>query len=109
MAYDEKLATRVRDALPGGDAWSEKKMFGGVGFLLAGNMCCGVHKNDLILRLGPEATDAALDEPHVRVFDLTGRAMTGWVVVGAGGTENDDALHGWVERATAYVATLPPK
>jgi hypothetical protein len=109
VAYDEVLASRVRDALPGRDGWTEKKMFGGVGFMLGGNMCVGVHKEQLIVRLDPEAADAALDEPGARVFDLTGRAMTGWVTVDPAGTRDDGSLQGWVDRAVAFVSTMPPK
>jgi hypothetical protein len=109
MAYDEALADRVEAALAGRDGFTQKKMFGGVGHLLEGNMCVGVWKDELILRLGAEDADAALGEPHVRMFDITGRPMTGWVLVGPTATASDEALQGWVDRAVAYVSVLPPK
>jgi hypothetical protein len=109
VAYDEALAERIVALLDGREGFRHRKMFGGIGFLLNGNMCVGVWKDELILRLAAEDADAALSEPHVRVFDITGRPMTGWVLVGPGGTAGDDALHGWVERAIAYVSVLPPK
>jgi hypothetical protein len=109
VAYDEQLADRVLTALAGRDGITERKMFGGVGFMLNGNMCCGVHGPDLIVRLGPEDGDRALDEPHARPFDLTGRPMTGWVFVGVDATRSEEGLEGWVDRAVNYVSALPPK
>jgi TfoX/Sxy family transcriptional regulator of competence genes len=86
MAFSEKLAARVRRVLQRHRrSISEKQMFGGLALLLRGNMCCGVHGDELIVRLAPEETDAALAEPGVRVFDLTGRAMKGWLLVGPRG------------------------
>ena len=84
-------------------------MFGGVGFLLNGNMLVGVWKDSLIVRLGPEEDDEALKEPHVSEFDITGRAMKGWVLVAPEGVEEDDQLKDWIERATKFVKTLPAK
>jgi TfoX/Sxy family transcriptional regulator of competence genes len=109
MAYDEELADRVLSALAGRDGLTERKMFGGVGFMLHGNMCCGVHGENLIVRLGPEDGDRALDEAHTRPFDLTGRPMTGWIFVEPAATDTDAALEAWVDRAVAYVSGLPPK
>jgi hypothetical protein len=109
VAYDEELADRVLTALAGRDGITERKMFGGVGFMLNGNMCCGVHGAELIVRLGPEDGDRALDEPHTRVFDLTGRPMMGWVFVGPEATRTDEGLEAWVDRAVGYVSALPPK
>src|SRR4051794_12962170 len=100
MAFDESLAARIRDALARKRGVEEKKMFGGVGFLLHGNMLVGVWKDSLIARLGPDEGEEALREPHVREFDITGRAMKGWVLVGPEGVEDDDQLSGWIERAT---------
>lgn len=104
MAYDEALADRVRSRcdLPG------KRMFGGVAFLLAGNMAVGVVGTDLIVRVPPEEYDECLREPGARPFDLTGRTMRGWVLV-SGDVLDDGTLDGWVERGTAYAGTLPPK
>ena len=81
----------------------------GVGFLLHGNMLVGVWKDSLIARLGPDEGDLALLEPHVKEFDITGRAMKGWVLVGPEGLEGDEQLDGWIERATKFVKTLPAK
>ena len=109
MAFDESLAARIRDALASKKGVEEKKMFGGVGFLLHGNMLVGVWKDSLIARLGPDEGEAALREPHVRVFDITGRAMKGWVLVEPEGVEDDDQLKDWIERALKFVKALPAK
>jgi TfoX-like protein len=109
MAYDEALAERIHAYLDARDGFTHRKMFGGVGFLLNGNMCVGIWKDELILRLAAEDADAALEEPDVRVFDITGRPMTGWVLVAPGGTAADVELHAWIDRAVGYVSVLPPK
>ena len=109
MAFDESLAVRIRDALARKKGVEEKKMFGGVGFLLHGNMLVGVWKDSLIARLGPDNHDDALLEPHVREFDITGRPMKGWVLVEPEGVEDDEQLKDWIERATKFVKTLSAK
>lgn len=109
MAYDEDLAARIRDALAHTKGVEEKRMFGGLCFLLHGNLLVGVWKDSLIARLGPEDGPAALAEPHARVFDVTGRPMRNWVMVGPEGVEDDGQLADWVGRATAFVETLPAK
>lgn len=109
MAYDETLAGRIRDDLMRRSGIDEKKMFGGIGFLLHGNLLVGVWKDSLIARIGPEAYDAALQEPGVREFDVTGRSMTGWVLVGPEVLADDAALSRWIRRALAFVTTLPKK
>src|SRR5262249_24549372 len=109
MAFDESLAARIRDALARKKGVEEKKMFGGVGFLLHGNMLVGVWKDSLIARLGPDNHDDALLEPHVQEFDITGRPMKGWVMVGQEGVGEDDQLKDWIGRATRFVKTLPAK
>ena len=109
MAFDETLAARIRDALARKRGVEEKKMFGGVGFLLDGNMLVGVWKDSLIVRLGPDEGDEALLEPHVRAFDITGKPMKGWLLVEPEGVEEDDQLKDWIERATRFVRTLPAK
>ena len=109
MAFDESLATRIRDALARKRGIEEKKMFGGVGFLLNGNMLVGVWKDSLIVRLGPDDGDEALKETHVREFDITGRPMKGWVLVEPEGIEGDDDLSGWIQRAMKFVGKLPAK
>jgi TfoX/Sxy family transcriptional regulator of competence genes len=108
MAYDAVLAQRVRDRMTDEPALSEKKMFGGLAFLTAGNMTVGVHGDDLIARIDPQTTDAALAEPGVRPFDMTGRPMRGWVLV-AGDGLTDQELERWIVRACSYAGTLPPK
>lgn len=84
-------------------------MFGGVGFLLNGNMLVGVWKDTLIVRLGTDNYEDALPEPHVREFDITGKPMRGWVLVEPEGVEDDDQLKDWIVRATKFVKTLPAK
>lgn len=108
MAYDEALADRVRDVLAG-RAVREQKMFGGLAFMVDGHMCCGLLGSDLMLRLGEPAADAALDEPHTRPMDFTGRPMRNLVVVEPAGAASDAALRAWIDRALAFVATLPPR
>lgn len=109
MAYDKTLAARVRAVLGEHDELIEKRMFGGVGYLLRGNMACGVHADRVIVRVGPEAYEEALADPHTRPFDLTGRPMTGWVTVGPEGHATDAALAEWVRRGVSFALTLPPK
>ena len=109
MAFDEDLAARVRDRLARRKGIEERRMFGGVAFLLDGNLLVGVWQDSLVARLGGEQGDEALLEPHVRPFDITGRPMTGWVLVGPEGVEDDDQLAGWIDRAAGFVGTLPPK
>ncbi|MBI3158837.1 MAG: TfoX/Sxy family protein [Chloroflexi bacterium] len=109
MAFDEELAERIRleiGPLPG---LTEKKMFGGLAFLLNGNMACGVHGDEIILRIDPEQTDAVLKTPHTRVFDLTGRPMTGWILVHPGGAKTRAALAKWLRLGVDYASSLPPK
>jgi TfoX/Sxy family transcriptional regulator of competence genes len=109
MAYDEGLAERIREVLGELPGLVEKKMFGGVGFMLRGNMACGVNGSDLIVRVGPEGYEAALGRPYAGVFDMTGRPMTGWVTVAPEGYEDDAALTGWVKQGVDYALSLPPK
>jgi hypothetical protein len=109
MAYDEALAARVRAALGERGDLVEKRMFGGVGYLVRGNMACGVHGDRVIVRVGPEAYEAALADPHTRPFDLTGRPMTGWVTVGPEGYAIDTALAEWILRGVSFALTLPAK
>jgi hypothetical protein len=108
MPYDEDLAARVRSALARKKNFAEKKMFGGVGWLLNGNMCVGVWKRWLIARLGDESADA-LREPHTKPFDITGKVLSGWVMVEPAALATDEALRDWVNRCVAFVRTLPAK
>jgi TfoX/Sxy family transcriptional regulator of competence genes len=108
VAYDEALAERVRDRLRGAAGITEKKMFGGLAFMTHGNMTVGVSGDDLIARISPDDTDVALAQPGVRIFDLSGRPMRGWIMV-AGESLDDDVLDRWVAQSSTFVATLPPK
>lgn len=109
MAYDEALADRTRDAIGPRNGITEKKMFGGVAFLLDGKMFCGITNDDLMVRVGPDKYEASLAEPHVRPMDFTGRPMNGYVFVGTKGTKSVGAIRTWVDVATAFVAALPRK
>lgn len=109
MAFYETLAERIRETLGRRKDVTEKRMFGGVCFLLNGNVLVGVWKDSLIARLGPDRAGAALLEPHVREMDVTGRPMKGWVMVEAEGIEEDEHLGEWVRDAMAFVETLPEK
>ena len=111
MAYDEILADRVSRVL-GEIEVSDlvaKKMFGGVGYLLRGNMACGVHKEYLIVRVGSERYADALAQPGTKVFDITGRAMKGWVMVAPEACVEDGALKSWVAQGVDFALTLPAK
>jgi len=109
MAFDELLAERIRKTLGRRKGLAEKKMFGGVAFLLNGNMSVGVHKSDLIVRLAPEDTEAILSQSHTRPFDLTGRPMKGWILVESQGLKTDAQLGKWLQLATEYAGSLPAK
>lgn len=109
MAYDEGLTERIRMVLSDRPGLVEKKMFGGVGFMLQGNMACGVNKDDLIVRVGPERYGEAVIRPYAKEFDMTGRPMKGWVVVTPPGYENDEDLDSWVEEGVEFALSLPPK
>lgn len=109
MPYDTILATRIRAALGPLPHLEEKKMFGGIGFLINGNMACGVHKNDLIVRVGSEKSGQALSRPHVRLFDMTGRPMAGWVMVSPQGCATGSDLTAWVDQGVAFASSLPAK
>jgi TfoX/Sxy family transcriptional regulator of competence genes len=109
MAFDENLAARIRQSLARKKGVEEKKMFGGVGFLLNGNMLVGVWKDSLIVRLGDEQGEATLLEPHVRPFDITGKAMKGWAMVAPEGIGGDDRLKDWIKRAAKFVGKMAGK
>ena len=109
MAYDERLAERVRDALGGHAGISERRMFGSVGFLLDGNMCCGVHGEELILRLTEEDAKDVLADPHGRPFDLAPRPMKGWVMMHSDAVETETDLWSVLESAVDFASSLPPK
>jgi hypothetical protein len=109
MAYDKGLAQRVRELLAEEQGFTEKKMFGGVGFLLHGNMACGIINDELIVRVGLPEYETSLALQHTRRFDITGRALKGWIMVAADGCEADDDLSGWVWKGVHFALTLPPK
>lgn len=108
MSYDLKLAERIRSELNGIPV-VEKKMFGGVGFLLNGNIACGVNKENLIVRVDPEKHNTLLKKPNAKPFDLTGRPMKGWLVVEADGVKTDRQLSAWVKEGVEFASTLPAK
>ena len=108
MAYDEELADRVRNVL-GPRAPVEKNMFGGLAFLLDGNMAVGVLGEDLVARVGPDAEQESLAQPGARPMDFTGRPMKGWIFVESDAIAEDDQLGSWIDRSLAFVGTLEPK
>ena len=109
MAYDEQLAARVRAILGRHKALTEKKMFGGLSFMLRGNMCCCIVRDDLMVRVGPEHFETALAQPHARPMDFTGRPLKSMVYVGPDGYRSELALMNWVNRGVDFAASLPPK
>jgi len=109
MSKDEELGLRIRNVLGQASGIIEKKMFGGVGFLLRGNMFCGINKGRLIVRVGPGQDKVALAQPYARPFDMTGKPMAGWVMVEAPGFETVEALQEWLKQALAFNETLPAK
>lgn len=109
MAYDQGLAQRIREELDQIPNLSEKEMFGGIGFMINGNMACGVNKDEMIVRVGPENYAQALEKPHTRIFDFTGRPMKGWVMIAPEGCESDDDLKYWIEQGVAFAQSLPMK
>ena len=117
MAYNLKLAEQIRAKL-NSVPFVEKKMFGGIGFLLNGNtpalasgasVACGVNKDNLIVRIDPEKQNALLEKPHAKPFDLTGKPMKGWLVVEAGGVKTEKQLSTWVKEGVEFASTLPSK
>jgi hypothetical protein len=109
MAYDRALAERIRLALAGQRGLTERKMFGGIGFMLHGNMACGVNQDRLIVRVGRDRYEESLAEPHADVFDMTGRPMRGWITVSPEGHASEEDLAAWLDRGLTFAKTLPPK
>jgi hypothetical protein len=109
MAYDAAIARRVREHFAGRDGVTERKMFGGVAFLVHGNMCCGVVNDTLMARVGAENYEQALKRPHADQMRFTGKPMRGFVTVSPEGFETDTALHDWVSLCEQFVRTLPRK
>jgi TfoX/Sxy family transcriptional regulator of competence genes len=110
MAYDDVFAHRIREALADTEDIREKPMFGGLAFLLRGNMAVGIASTgELMVRVGVDGADDAVAEPHTRPFEMSGRAMTGWILVAPEGVATERGLAAWVARGVAFAATLPPK
>lgn len=109
MAYDERLAQRVRELLEPGAEIAERKMFGGLAFMLNGNMCCCIERDNLVVRTGPENYENALERPHARVFDFTGRPMRGFVYVESQGLRDGAVLQTWIDLAVGFARSLPAK
>ncbi len=109
MPYDESLAGRVRRALAETEGVTERKMFGGLCFMLRGNMCLGVEKDRLMVRVGPARYQEALARPHARPMDFTGKPMRGLVFVEPGGTADGPALQEWVRMGVDFAGSLPGK
>lgn len=109
MAFDEKLAERVRKALARRLDVEERRMFGGLAFLVRGHMCCGVEGDRLMVRVGPEAYERCLALPHVREMDFTGRPLRGFVYVDPPGLAPQAKLNSWVARGVAFAASAPAK
>src|SRR5436309_6333777 len=109
MAFDEQLANSVRKQLGRKAGLVEKIMFGVLAFVINGNMSVGIHGNELIVRIASESTDAALKEPGARIFDIAGRPMKGWLLVGGAGLTDPASFTKWVRRGVDYASTLPKK
>jgi TfoX/Sxy family transcriptional regulator of competence genes len=109
MSFDDKLAIRVRKILEKTDGLSEKKMFGGLCFLVNGNMAFGLVNDDLMIRVGPDSYEKILSQPHVRKMDFTGKPLKGFLYVGAKGTESDKDLKKWVLFGIEFAKSLPAK
>lgn len=109
MAYDEGLAQRIRESLSEQDAVTERKMFGGLAFMVNGHMTCGVVGSELMVRVGKDAYEDALARKHAREMDFTGKSLRGMVYVGADGLSEDEELEGWIRRGVEHALTLPPK
>lgn len=110
MAYDEDFANRIREQLADQDGVTEKAMFGGLAFLLDGNMSVGIsHTGELMVRVGPDATGDALARPHTRPFEMRGRPMKGWIRVAPAGVDDDRDLGAWVQRGVRFARSLPRK
>jgi TfoX/Sxy family transcriptional regulator of competence genes len=109
MAFDERLAERIRKVLGPDASVVEKKMFGGIAFMRHGNMAVGIVGDDLMVRVGPDAWEKSLSLAHARVMDFTGKPMRGYVYVAAAGVDTAAKLRRWIERGLEFVDTLPPK
>jgi TfoX/Sxy family transcriptional regulator of competence genes len=109
MAYDQHLAMQVRAAFSDEESYTEREMFGGIGFMISGNMACGVLGDDLIVRVGPQSYETELRHSGVKEFDMTGRPMRGWVLVTPTALETEASLRSWVQKGLEFSRTLPKK
>jgi len=109
MAYDKKLADRIRKAMAKQPKLTEREMFGGIGFMLRGNMACGVIGDEMMVRIAKEETPATLKEPGARIFDFSGRPSPGWILVHQKVLAKPGELRAWVKRGVEYALSLPPK
>lgn len=109
MPYDQDLAQRIGEALHGLPGLQAKKMFGGIGYLINGNMACGVLGEDMIVRVGPGKYDEALAQPYTRPFAMTGRPMSGWLLVSPSGVIEESDFKSWIDQAVEYAQSLPAK
>jgi hypothetical protein len=109
MAYDEGLEARIEELLEDHVGFEKKKMFGGICYLNSGNMCFGIWKDSLIVRCGPQYHQELLGRSHVKPFDITGKAMAGWILIAPEGFEEDEELKNWIDYGIRFSSTLPPK
>jgi TfoX/Sxy family transcriptional regulator of competence genes len=109
MPYDETVAKRVRNVLKRRKGVTERKMFGGIAFLVNGHMCCGVNEKNIVLRLGKEGAAEAIRERHTREMDFTGTPMASMIYLTPTGYRSEEDLKAWVDRAVQFAKTLPPK
>ena len=109
MGYDAAIADRLRALFADRADVAEKRMVGGLSFVVDGNMCCGVNGSALMVRVGPDAREAALAEPHVRSLEMGGRLVRGFVLIDPEGFPTDAALTAWVQRGLDFVGTLPKR
>jgi len=109
MPYDMALAQSIRAHLQGQEHLTEKEMFGGIGFMINGNVACGVIGKEMMVRVGPAGHAQALATPHARPFDMTGRPAKGWIMVGPGGLQSEGDVRSWVERGVSFARSLPAK
>lgn len=109
MAYDERLADDIRARIGSHSGLTEKPMFGGIAFMVHGNMAVGVSGNELMVRVGKDAHEKAVSRPGARIFDLSARPMRGWIVVSPEGFPTDTDLNNWIQQGVAYAESLPPK
>jgi hypothetical protein len=109
MPFDERLAKRVRRLLRGEHSLKEKKVFGGLAFMVNDHICCGIVGEDLVVRTGPDSYHGALSQPHARPMDFTGRPLRGFVYVGPRGYHSTSMLRSWIQQGLRFVQSLSPK